>query len=47
MMLIMMITQFQYMVGTNLRILSRVSDKESGDVGNPVQCDSRLIISVI
>ena len=26
-------------LGTNLRVLSRVSDKESGDVGNPVQWD--------
>jgi len=26
-------------LGTNLRVLSRVSDKESGDVGSPVQWD--------
>ena len=26
--------------GTNLRILSRVSDKDSGDIGHPVQWDS-------
>ena len=26
--------------GTNLRILSRVSDKESGDIGHPIQFDS-------
>ena len=26
--------------GTNLRVLSRVSDKESGDVGHPVQWDT-------
>ena len=26
--------------GTNLRVLSRVSDKESGDIGHPIQFDS-------
>ena len=27
-------------LGTNLRVLSRVSDKESGDVGSPIQWDT-------